>query len=61
MYFVVGKNVVNAMASLVESYFRILQAPYKELIWVESGHGASPEDFLDTMINHVLLTSPPVK
>jgi len=61
MYFIVGRQDINAMASLVERYYNILQAPYKELIWVESGHGASAEDILDTMVNHVLLTSPPKK
>jgi|GEM_PF-5259667 len=48
-----------AMASLVENYYNILQAPYKELIWLESGHGADSADILDAMINHVMLNSPP--
>jgi len=61
MYFVVGKNDVNAVASLVEDYYKVLQAPYKELIWVESGHGASSKDILDVMVNRVLVNSPPAK
>jgi pimeloyl-ACP methyl ester carboxylesterase len=59
MYFLVGRRDVNAMASLVEEYYNILQAPYKELIWMESGHGATSGDILDTMINHVMVNSPP--
>ena len=61
MYFLVGRKDVNAMTSLVERYFNVLQAPYKELIWLESGHGASSADILDAMVNHVIVNSPPVK
>lgn len=50
---------MNAVASLVENYYNILQAPYKELIWLESGHGAETEDILDVMVNHVMVNSPP--
>jgi pimeloyl-ACP methyl ester carboxylesterase len=57
MYFIVGRKDVNAMASLVEHYYQVLDAPYKELIWIESGHGASSADLLDAMVNHVLETS----
>lgn len=59
MYFVVGRKDVNAVASLVERYYDILQAPYKELIWVDSGHGPGPHELLDAMVNHVLVNSPP--
>lgn len=59
MYFLVGRQDVNAYASLVEGYYHILQAPYKELIWLESGHGAGAQEILDGMVNHVLATSPP--
>lgn len=59
MYFLVGRKDVNAMASLVENYYNILQAPYKELIWLESGHGAGSADILDAMINHVMVNNPP--
>lgn len=59
MYFVVGRQDINAMASLAERYYNILQAPHKELSWLESGHGANSEELLDAMINHVLSTSPP--
>ncbi len=39
VYFMVGRYDVNAMASLVERYYAVLEAPDKELIWFEkSGH-----------------------
>lgn len=59
MYFLVGRHDVNAMASLVEDYYNELQAPHKELIWLESGHGASAEDMVDALVNRVLAESPP--
>jgi hypothetical protein len=58
MYFLVGRKDVNAMAALVEDYYNILQASYKEIIWLESGHGADTAEILDAMINHVLANSP---
>lgn len=58
MYFLVGRHDVNAMASLVEDYYNELQAPHKELIWLESGHGASAEDMVDALVNQVLPESP---
>ncbi len=54
IYFIVGRHDVNAMASLVERYYNVLQAPHKELIWLDSGHGATAEEILDVMVNHVL-------
>lgn len=59
VYFLAGRQDVNAMASLVERYFYFLEAPYKELIWLESGHGAGPGELRDALVNHVLVTSPP--
>lgn len=39
VYFILGRYDVNAMTSLAEDYYRILEAPHKELIWFEkSGH-----------------------
>ena len=32
------------MASLVERYYNVLQAPHKELIWFTSGHGMTHAD-----------------
>jgi len=54
IYFLVGRHDVNAMASLVERYYNVLQAPHKELIWLDSDHGATAEEILDAMVNHVL-------
>lgn len=61
MYFLVGENDVNAVAALVEDYYNTLQAPYKELVWLDSGHGADTADTLDAMVNHVLVKSPPAR
>ncbi len=61
VYFFVGRKDVNAMAVLVERYYNVLRAPHKELIWFEhSGHGTSEADaqqFIDVMVNHVLIAS----
>jgi hypothetical protein len=59
MYFLVGRRDVNAVASLVERYYNVLDAPHKELIWLDSGHGAGAGEILDAMVNHVLVTSGP--
>ena len=61
MYFLAGRQDVNAMSSLLERYYNVLEAPYKELIWLESGHGAGPEEIRDAMLNHVLVNSPPLQ
>lgn len=57
VYFFVGRNDVNAMASLTEEYFTRLSAPHKELIWLEGGHGldgSTQGQFVDVMVNRVL-------
>ncbi len=57
VYFFAGRNDVNAMSSLVQRYYDVLQAPRKELIWLEGGHGLSDENlgqFTDVMVNRVL-------
>jgi pimeloyl-ACP methyl ester carboxylesterase len=61
VYFLVGRQDINAMATLVERYYNVLQAPHKELIWLESGHGASQEELLDAMVNHVLTQTKPAQ
>ena len=64
VYFFVGRKDVNAMASLVEQYYTVLQAPHKELIWLDGGHGlgdANLGQFTDVMVNHVLANSAPAK
>lgn len=57
VYIFAGRNDVNAMSSLVETYFNILQAPHKQLIWLEGGHGLGADNlaqFVDVMIHSVL-------
>lgn len=57
VYIFAGRNDVNAMSSLVEEYFNMLEAPHKRLIWLEGGHGlddASLPQFVDIMVNTVL-------
>lgn len=57
VYFLAGRNDVNAMSSLVERYYGVLQAPHKELIWLDGGHGLSGSNlgqFVDVMVNRVL-------
>ncbi|MBX3084428.1 MAG: alpha/beta hydrolase [Anaerolineae bacterium] len=58
VYIFAGRNDVNAMTSLVEEYFNVLQAPHKELIWFENGgHGleeGTMAQFTDVMVNEVL-------
>jgi pimeloyl-ACP methyl ester carboxylesterase len=39
VYFFLGRHDINAPTSLVEEYFKVLNAPHKEIIWFEhSGH-----------------------
>lgn len=59
VYFLVGRQDVNAMASLVERYYTVLQAPHKELIWLASGHGATPQELTDALVNKVLAQTQP--
>ncbi|NJK75595.1 MAG: alpha/beta fold hydrolase [Richelia sp. CSU_2_1] len=65
VYFTVGRWDVNAMASLVERYYKGLQAPHKELIWFEkSGHTPlyeEPKQFVDIIVNRVLAKTLPVR
>lgn len=52
-----GRNDVNAMSSLAENYYHLLQAPHKELIWFNAGHGistAGTDKVMDAFVNHVL-------
>lgn len=59
VYFLVGRQDINAMASLVERYYNVLQAPHKELIWLASGHGATPQELTDALVNRVLAQTQP--
>lgn len=39
VYFFIGRHDINAPTSLVEDYYKVLDAPHKEIIWFEhSGH-----------------------
>lgn len=45
------------MSSLIERYYDVLEAPRKELIWFEAGHGLNAENmeqFVDVMVNKVI-------
>ena len=56
VYFFVGRDDVNAMASLVEDYEATLSAPQKRLIWLQGGHGltgATRGQFVDVMVKDV--------
>jgi pimeloyl-ACP methyl ester carboxylesterase len=64
VYIFAGRNDVNAMSSLVEEYFNILEAPHKELIWLNGGHGLDGDNlgqFVDVMVNKVLAETYPNK
>lgn len=57
VYILAGRADVNAMASLAERYYNVLQAPHKELMWFKSGHSMTDADtsqFVDVMVNTVL-------
>ncbi len=57
VYIFTGRNDVNAMASLVQKYYDLLQAPSKRLTWLDGGHGLDSRNraqFVDVMVNKVL-------
>jgi pimeloyl-ACP methyl ester carboxylesterase len=58
IYFLHGQKDVNASAPLVERYYKVLQAPHKELVWLPSGHGATAQEIHDGLVNRVLVNSP---
>ena len=62
VYFFAGRYDMNAMYSIVEEYYNVLEAPRKELIWLEGGHGlggGNVHQFVDVMINMVLAETYP--
>ena len=62
VYIFAGREDVNAMSSIVERYFNVLEAPHKDLIWLEGGHGLGDENlsqFVDVMVNKVLVETYP--
>jgi pimeloyl-ACP methyl ester carboxylesterase len=58
VYFLIGRYDVNAPVSLTEDYYRVLDAPHKEIVWFEhSGHTPwtrEPEKFVEVVVNKVL-------
>ena len=64
VYIFAGRDDVNAMSSLVEEYYMVLEAPHKELIWLEGGHGldgSNLDRFTDVMVNRVLAQTQPAQ
>lgn len=62
VYLFAGRNDVNAMYTIVERYYNVLEAPHKELIWLEGGHGLGGENiqqFVDVLVNKVLAETYP--
>jgi pimeloyl-ACP methyl ester carboxylesterase len=60
VYLFAGRYDVNAMYTIVEEYYNVLEAPHKELIWLEGGHGLGGDNlrqFVDVMLNKVLQES----
>jgi pimeloyl-ACP methyl ester carboxylesterase len=64
VYFFVGRYDVNAMYTIVEEYYNVLDAPRKELIWLDGGHGLGGDnlhEFVDVMLNKVLAETYPAE
>ena len=62
VYIFFGRDDVNANAALAERYYNLLEAPHKELIWLEGGHGLDGSNlgqFTDVMVNKVLAETQP--
>ncbi len=64
VYIFFGREDVNANAALVERYYNLLEAPSKELIWLNGGHGLDGSNlgqFTDVIVNTVLAETQPMK
>ena len=64
VYLFAGRNDVNAMYTIVEEYYNILEAPHKEFTWLEGGHGLDGSNlgqFIDVMVNKVKAETYPDK
>jgi pimeloyl-ACP methyl ester carboxylesterase len=62
VYIFAGRKDVNAMYTIVEEYMSILDAPRRNVIWLEGGHGLGGDNvhqFIDVMINQVLVETYP--
>ncbi len=63
VYLFAGRYDVNAMYTIVQEYYNVLEAPHKKLIWLEGGHGLGGDNlhqFVDVMVNQVLAETYPV-
>lgn len=58
VYFLIGRHDINAPVSLTEDYYRVLDAPHKEIVWFEhSGHTPwtrEPGKFVEVVVNKIL-------
>lgn len=58
VYFLIGRHDINAPVLLTEDYFRVVDAPQKEIVWFEHlGHApwdSERERFVDVVSNKVL-------
>jgi pimeloyl-ACP methyl ester carboxylesterase len=65
VYFLLGRHDVNAPPVLTEQYFDLLDAPHKEISWLErSGHNPWVNEssaFVDVIVNNVLADTNPNK
>jgi pimeloyl-ACP methyl ester carboxylesterase len=62
VYIFAGRNDVNAMYTIVEEYVGKLDAPRRNLIWLQGGHGLGGDNvhqFIDVMIKQVLVETYP--
>lgn len=62
VYVFAGRDDVNAMSSLVERWVAALDAPHKELIWLDGGHGldgSNVDQFTEVMVERVLTQTQP--
>jgi pimeloyl-ACP methyl ester carboxylesterase len=61
VYFLIGRYDINAPPALTEEYYRLLDAPRKELVWFErSGHNpwvTEPDQFARVIVDRVLAAS----
>ena len=58
VYFLIGRHDVNAPPALTEEYYRLLDAPRKELVWFEhSGHNpwvSEADEFANAVVTRAL-------
>ncbi len=59
VYFLIGRHDVNASIPLLESYYALLEAPKKEIVWFErSGHtpwSSEPDRFVAEVVKRATL------